>query len=112
MTTPAISRNQIAETLSKIQALSDLTNVPHVTKAKPSSAFDQIMGVARQSLDAINSANTNAEGLKDAYLKGDTSVSLPQVLVSSIQSKIAFEGLLVVRNKLIDAYKEIMNMPL
>jgi flagellar hook-basal body complex protein FliE len=49
--------------------------------------------------------------LKQSYMTGDSNVSISQVMMSTMKSKLAFEGLLVVRNKLLDAYKEIMNMP-
>lgn len=108
---PAISRAEIAESLSKIRNISVPTQASGLAQAKPMSPFKDIMSVAQQSLKAINATQNGAESMKEAYLKGDPKVSLSTVLLSSIQSKVAFEGLLVVRNKLIEAYKEIMNMP-
>ena len=49
--------------------------------------------------------------LKNKYISGDANVSLSQVVVASEKSKLAFEGLIVVRNKCLESYKEIMNMP-
>lgn len=112
MTTTAISKAQIADTLSKIRAITEAGHKSAVNQPKTISGFDNLMKLAKQSLNSINTSTANAETLKESYLKGDSGVSLPQVLISSVQSKIAFEGLLVVRNKLIDAYKEIMNIPL
>ena len=51
------------------------------------------------------------EKLKNAYVAGDSSVSMAQVILSSQKSKLAFEGLVTVRNKILEAYKDIMNMP-
>ena len=42
---------------------------------------------------------------------GQPGVSLTQVMVAAEKSSIAFEAMTQVRNKLVDAYKEIMNMP-
>lgn len=112
MAVPAISKEQIMNTLTRIRSMSEKTAFINPKETKPSSGFDEVMGAARSVLTSINTTQNNAESLKESYLKGDVKVSLPQVLVSSIQSKVAFEGLLVVRNKLIDAYKEIMNMPI
>lgn len=112
MAIPAISKAQIEGALSKIRSISERAHLTGINKSGFESGFTELMKVARQSLDSINASHNNADKLKDAYLKGDAGVSLPQVLVSSVESKLAFEGLLVVRNKLIDAYKEILNMPL
>lgn len=114
MSIPAISKAQIADTLSKIRSIAGDASALDIgkNKAVTGSGFDQIMNAAKASLSSINATYMKAESIKEAHLNGDSNVSLPQVLVSSIKSKIAFEGLLVVRNKLIDAYKEIMNMPI
>lgn len=111
MVIPAISKAQIAETLSKIRNISVQANPPGSASSKPISGFDQVLSAAKSSLNQISTVHSQADAIKESYLKGDTKYSLPQVLISSIQSKVAFEGLVVVRNKLIDAYKEIMNMP-
>src|SRR5207249_3284767 len=104
MTIPAISKAQIADTLSKIRSIAGQANSIDLSQNKPVSGFDQIMKAARDSLSSINGTHIKAESIKESHLNGDSNVSLPQVLISSIKSKIAFEGLLVVRNKLIDAY--------
>lgn len=113
MTSSAISKVDITATLEKIRALSGqgkLSSESQVGSAK-SSNFDQIMSVAKSTLSDINTSQIQTESLKKAYLGGDPTVSISQVMMSTMKSKLAFEGLLVVRNKLLDSYKEIMNMP-
>lgn len=113
MTGSAISKVDITATLEKIRALTGQTRaeeaaiVPGVKK----SSFDHIMSVAKASLSDINQSQLQTESLKKAWLGGDPTVSISQVMMSTMKSKLAFEGLLVVRNKLLDSYKEIMNMP-
>jgi flagellar hook-basal body complex protein FliE len=114
ITSSAITKLDISATLDKIRAL---TGQAKTTGSQPlsgtkSSSFDQIMNVAKTTLSNINATQMQTETLKHAYLGGDPTVSISQVLMSSMKSKLAFEGLLVVRNKLLDAYKEIMNMPI
>lgn len=111
MAVPAISRAQIMDTLAKIRSTSEKPQLANLNINK-TSGFHEIMGAAKSALSSINQTQNTSESLKASYLKGDTNVSLPQVLISAIHSKVAFEGLLVVRNKLIDAYKEIMSMPI
>ncbi|KGP63725.1 hypothetical protein EP47_05015 [Legionella norrlandica] len=112
MTVPAISKAQIMDTLTKIRSISEKPQLDNLNIKKTQSGFGEIMGAAKSALSTINQTQNAAESLKESYLKGDIKVSLPQVLISAIHSKVAFEGLLVVRNKLIDAYKEIMSMPI
>jgi flagellar hook-basal body complex protein FliE len=42
---------------------------------------------------------------------GDRSVNLSDVMIASQKASIAFEATVQVRNKVVDAYKTIMNMP-
>jgi flagellar hook-basal body complex protein FliE len=42
---------------------------------------------------------------------GDRSVSLAEAMIASQKSSVAFEATVQVRNKLVESYKEIMNMP-
>ncbi|MGQ3891077.1 flagellar hook-basal body complex protein FliE [Legionella sp. CNM-4043-24] len=113
MTSSAISKVDISATLEKIRALTGQGKVSgqsELTSTKVSS-FDQIMSVAKNALSDINNAQFQTEALKKSYLSGDPTVSISQVMMSTMKSKLAFEGLLVVRNKLLESYKEIMNMP-
>jgi flagellar hook-basal body complex protein FliE len=42
---------------------------------------------------------------------GDENVSLSDVMIARNKSSVAFEATIQVRNKLVDAYKQLMNMP-
>ncbi len=107
----AISRIDIDETLSKIRSISSKSAVFGDINPVNSSKFSQIMSVAKESISGINNSQLQAESVKNAYISGDPNVSISQVMMTTMKSKVAFEGLLVVRNKLLEAYKEIMNMP-
>ena len=38
-------------------------------------------------------------------------MDLPEVMIASQKASVSFEAMKEVRNKLVDAYKDIMNMP-
>ncbi|MFZ2315365.1 MAG: flagellar hook-basal body complex protein FliE [Gammaproteobacteria bacterium] len=105
-------RADINEMLSKIRDLSGKTSVFAKQQVTPATGFDNIMAAAKGAFQSVNQMRTTSEAMKDAYVAGDRSVSMAQVVVASQKSKVAFEGLMIVRNKLLEAYKEIMNMPL
>lgn len=109
----AITRVEISETLSRIRELSSKAKTlgaNSLEEVNP-TRFNQVMNVAKESLTEINQSQLQTEALKHSYMTGDPNVSISQVMMSTMKSRLAFEGLLVVRNKLLDAYKEIMNMP-
>ena len=86
-----------------------LRNSPNAAAAPKS--FDDVMSVAKSAFTEVNHLQAQSEKVRDAYISGDSSVSMSQVVMASEKSKLAFEGLVTVRNKILEAYKEIMNMP-
>jgi len=45
-----------------------------------------------------------------AYASGDENTDLAQVMVSMQKASLSFEAVTQVRNKLLSAYQEVMNM--
>jgi flagellar hook-basal body complex protein FliE len=69
-------------------------------------------GLLKQSIDHVNSIQRNSSEMKQAFELGSKDVNLAQVMVATQKSSISFDAMVEVRNKLIDAYKEVMNMPI
>jgi len=65
----------------------------------------------QNAIQNVSDQQTQSANLKQAFEMGDPGVSLEQVTLASQQASIGFEAMLQVRNKIVDAYKEIMNMP-
>lgn len=65
----------------------------------------------QQAINSVNSTQQQAGQLATAFETGDPKVSLAQVMVASQKASVSFQALTQVRNRLVDAYKDIMNMP-
>ena len=61
-------------------------------------------------LGSVNAAQNEAGSASAAYERGDSS-DIAGVMLARQKSSIAFEATLQVRNKLMSAYRDIMNMP-
>jgi len=68
--------------------------------------------VLKTSLDQVNGVQQQAESLGQRFVMGDDKVSLSDVMVSMQKANISFQQTVQVRNKLVSAYHEIMNMPI
>jgi flagellar hook-basal body complex protein FliE len=64
----------------------------------------------RSSLDQVNGAQRKAEDLGQRFALGDDSVNLSDVMIASQKASIGFQATVQVRNKLVSAYHDIMNM--
>lgn len=67
--------------------------------------------VFQQALNQVNELSQTADSLKTRFEIGDPKVSLGEVMIASQKSNLGFEATLRVRNKLVQAYQDIMNMP-
>lgn len=65
-----------------------------------------------QALDSVNATQQESASMKKAFEMGDPTVSLVDTMVASQKASIAFQATLQVRNKFIQAYQDIMNMPI
>ena len=66
----------------------------------------------KNAVDSVNEVQQQSGALATAYQKGDPEVSLSQVMVASQKASVSFQATMEVRNKLVEAYKEIMSMPI
>jgi flagellar hook-basal body complex protein FliE len=63
-----------------------------------------------EALQSVNRQQAAATELTDAYQRGETH-DIVSVMVERQKASLGFEATLQVRNKLLSAYRDIMNMP-
>lgn len=66
--------------------------------------------MTKNALDEVNAAQKSSMALREAYDRGE-DVPLTNVVLEMQKSSLAFESALQVRNKVLKAYEEILNMP-
>ena len=66
--------------------------------------------VFQQALGQASDLNKSAETLRAKYEVGDPNVSLSDVMVGTQKANLGFEAALIVRNKVVQAYQDIMGM--
>lgn len=66
----------------------------------------------KQAINSVNETQQQSTALATAYEKGDPKVSLAQVMVASQKASVSFQAITQVRNKLVEAYQDVMNMPI
>ena len=79
------------------------------TSSSPASAtgFSQMVGSALQE---VNQAQLQSRSMQEAYDRGE-DMPLTDVVIGMQKSSLAFEATLQVRNKVLKAYEQILNMP-
>ncbi len=95
---------------SKIPAVGgDLQGVnPTGQVNKSSNDFGNLL---TDALKTVNELQQDTGAKKMAFEMGDRSVTLAEVMIASSKSGVALDATVQVRNKFVEAYKEIMSMP-
>jgi flagellar hook-basal body complex protein FliE len=106
-----MSVDGIESVLSQIRAMSSQAQGPAATTAKDGAERPDFAGLLQESVSKVNEIQQTAGNLAAAFEAEDPNVDLAQVMIAVEKSGLAFQALTQVRNKLISAYQEIMNMP-
>ncbi len=81
-------------------------------KTQVSDTSGDFAAMLKQSIDAVNQTQQTSGKLAQAFETGQSDVSLAEVMIASQKASVSFQAMLQVRNKLVDAYKDVMSMPL
>ena len=93
------------------QLLSQLRVTSAAAAGEPAAPEGQdFASVLKASLDSVNAAQRNARNLAEAFEAGNPNANLQEVMVSLQKANLSFQTMVQVRNKLVTAYQEIMNM--
>lgn len=64
----------------------------------------------KSSLEQVSSSQLKSDEMGKAFAMGDDKVNLSDVMISMQKANINFQATVQVRNKMVAAYHEIMNM--
>jgi len=115
-----MSNMQIDSVLAQIRSLQQQTKMGNVqlrpamdvagTSGAQGAAQVSFANVLKQGLDRVNETQNQASNLATRFERGEQGVELSQVMIESQKASVAFRATVEVRNRLVSAYQDIMNM--
>lgn len=106
-----MSDMNVNQLLAQMRALAAQTQLQSPTQASAEGKVeDQFAHLLKTSIDKVSDAQQNATHLANAFELGDQQVNLANVMVALQKANLSFQAMTQVRNKLVSAYQEIMNM--
>jgi flagellar hook-basal body complex protein FliE len=66
----------------------------------------------KSSINRVNDMQKTAQSMASAFEAGAKDVDITQVMIEVQKASLAFRTMTEVRNKLVQAYQDVMNMPL
>ena len=73
------------------------------------SGFGQLFN---RAIDQVNDAQKTSAELAKAYEQGRPDIDITDVMIASEKAGVSFQAMVQVRNKLVEAYRDVMNMPI
>lgn len=103
-------RAQMPNAMGNVGQIDGASGIGNVggTNGIPSPGFGEMLSTA---VNQVSDLQSHAGQMAKSYSMGDPSADITQVMVAMQKSKVSFEAMTQVRNKLVTAYKDIMNMP-
>lgn len=95
----------IEDVLVQLRALAARSQAAETNASRP-----EFVAALRSALDAVNATQQRADALARAYQLGEPDVQLHEVVIALQKANISLHATVQVRNKLLAAYHEIMNM--
>ena len=106
-----VQMNSLLAQMREMQRIATQDVRPQQTLAPTPESAAPFSSLMSQALNNVNAMQQNAGALQEAYVRGDSGVDITRVMVASQKASIGFQAVVQVRNKLVESYKEIMNMP-
>jgi flagellar hook-basal body complex protein FliE len=101
----------ISKVRSINEGISTANNTKTIASKEPNLSFKDIIN---NEIDKVNNKQIQADELIQDFIRGDAKSleDLHTVMIATEEARIALELAVQVRNKIVEAYKEINNMQL
>jgi len=102
-----IAIQNVLREMSRLSAEAAGMEARQVPQAGAGEAFANMLS---QSLEQVNGLQSNASQVSDAFQRGESDVNIAEVMIALEKASVAFEAVTQTRNRLLTAYRDVMNM--
>lgn len=111
-----MSNMNIQSVLSQMRVMEAQAKSPVSTEAMQINPLQETQktdfaDVLANSINSVNETMMASGKMAAAFEKGDSNVSMAELMITMQKSSVSMQAMTQVRNKLLGAYQEIMNMP-
>ncbi|MET1078193.1 MAG: flagellar hook-basal body complex protein FliE [Pseudomonas sp.] len=104
-----IEFNRLMLEMRSMQAEAMARQQPIAKAPEPGApSFSDMLG---QAVGKVNEVQQTSSQLATAFEVGTSGVDLSDVMIASQKASVSFQAMTQVRNKLVQAYQDIMQMP-
>lgn len=106
----AIETRGIDQMLSELRGAAALAQGKPAVQQAPGAEGADFSLALKSAIDQVNQAQQEAQKMAEDFSAGQNNVNLQDVMVNLQKANLSFQQMVQVRNKLVSAYNDIMNM--
>ncbi len=107
-----MSQIDVNNLLSQMRQMSATARAPETAfAAAPASGQADFSALLKRSIAAVGQTQMEAGRMAASFERGDPGADLGRTMIAVQKADLSLRTMVQVSNKLVDAYKEIMNMP-
>lgn len=84
------------------------TNTQALKSSEEVPSFGQLLD---QAVNKVNDLQATSKTMATDFEQGRSGVDITDVMIASQKASVSFQAMVQVRNKLVEAYRDVMNMP-
>ena len=106
-----MSTTNVDSMITRMQALAAAASgKPVATDNQAGGNGVEFSAVLKNAIENVNTAQNSAQAKAQSFATGASDTSLEDVIVSLQKANLSLQGMIAVRNRLVDAYKEVTNL--
>jgi len=105
----AIDTRQLDSMLTELRSASALAGGKSAQAANAAGGTDFSQAL-KSAIDQVSQAQQSAQQMTQDFASGNSNVNLQDVMINLQKANLSFQQMVQVRNKLVTAYQNIMNM--
>ncbi len=98
--------------LAQIRAINAGSGAAEAAPAPPVDRGAGFADALKAAVQEVNAAQQDAGAKSAAFAAGDPQLDITEVMLALNRSQVSFKAMSEVRNRLVSAYQDIMNMPI
>ena len=106
-----MSNNALDSLSSQMKVMADMAaGQLNASAALPAAGEPDFQDVLKKAVLSVNEAQNVAQAKVQTFSTGESNMTLEEVMVSMQKANLSFQTMIAVRNRLVDAYKEVTNL--
>lgn len=106
-----MSTNSLESLSSQMKVMADMAaGQLNATSALPAAGEPDFQDVLKKAVLSVNESQNVAQAKAQTFSTGESNMTLEEVMVSLQKANLSFQTMIAVRNRLVDAYKEVTNL--